>query len=185
MNDNDRHKDLKRLAPHFYQGAAWVHWVMTIDKRRTGWLKGLMHGFIREALLHTLARYRLVCPVYCLMPDHAHFLWCGCASESDQRNASSFFRRIWNSDLREVGFALQKQPYDHVLFGRERDASPFEDTCVYIMENPERGGVVEEWRMWEFAGTILPGYPRIDPREERFWPKFWTGYNELRDPDTL
>ncbi|NNM28526.1 MAG: hypothetical protein HKO57_03335 [Akkermansiaceae bacterium] len=176
---------LKRLPKNYYQGAAWVHWVMTIDGRRTGWLDPGMHATFRETMLHTLARYRLVCPVYTLMPDHAHVMWCGCALSSDQLIASPFFRRAWSDALRHRGFALQKQPYDHVLLKKERDPHAFEDTCAYIMKNPERAKLVEEWRDWEFGGSLVAGFPRLAPSDERFWPRFWKAYNGMRDQDTL
>jgi len=179
------HGYLKRLGENYYRGAAWVHWTMTIRDRRQGWLDAAMHAQVREALLHTLVRYRLVCPVYTLMPDHAHLIWCGCSVESNQLRASSFFRREWNRALRLKGYELHKQPYEHVLLETERNDEAFEDACVYVMRNPQRAGLVEEWRTWEFAATLVPGYPRIDPREEGFWEKFWTAYNGLREPGLL
>ena len=68
-----------------------VHWVMTVDRRATGWLDALRHAQFREALLHTMVRYDLLCPTYCLMPDHAHFIWMGIAPKTDQRGAATFF----------------------------------------------------------------------------------------------
>lgn len=184
--EGEKERDyLKRLPRHYYRGAAWVHWTMTIKDRRTGWLDDSMHVSVREALCHTMSRYHMVCAVYSLIPDHAHFLWCGCSMKSDQLNASSFFRRQWNAILRKRGFELQKQAYDNILRGRERETGAFEDTCVYVMKNPERGGLVDEWREWGFCGSLTCGYPRLDPREDHFWSKFWTIYNELRDPETL
>lgn len=87
---------LPRLAPEFYRGFAVVHWVMTVDRRATGWLDALRHAQFREALLDTTVRYEMLCPTYCLMPDHAHFVWMGIAPTTDQRLAATFFaaRRI-------------------------------------------------------------------------------------------
>ena len=30
---------------------------------------------------------------------------------------------------------------------------------------------------------MVPGYPRLDPRAEDFWPKFWKLYLAARAPD--
>lgn len=87
---------LPRLAPEFYRGFAVVHWVMTVDRRATGWLDALRHAQFREALLHTMVRYDMLCPTYCLMPDHAHFVWMGIAPLADQRSAATFCRRATN-----------------------------------------------------------------------------------------
>ena len=37
------HGHMKRLSPEFYRGQAFVHWSMTIDGRRTGWLTDAFH----------------------------------------------------------------------------------------------------------------------------------------------
>src|SRR5687768_14537346 len=107
--------ELRRLGAAWYQSTAWVHWTMTIEARRRGWLDREHHAEVREMLIHTCARYQLLCPAYCLMPDHAHFLFMGLSDTSNQRNAVKFFRKAWNSRLLEKGFSLQKQSHDHVL----------------------------------------------------------------------
>ncbi|MDF1751547.1 MAG: hypothetical protein P1U89_02110, partial [Verrucomicrobiales bacterium] len=75
MEKKPSRKGLKRLDDSFYQGENWVHWNMTINHRAAGWLSDSLHLQLREAMLHTLVRYQLTCPVYCLMPDHGHLLW--------------------------------------------------------------------------------------------------------------
>jgi putative transposase len=68
---------LPRLDAPAYRGTAWVHWTMTMRDRSRGWLDVGMHSRVRELLLHAMARHHLHCAAYCLMPDHAHFLWMG------------------------------------------------------------------------------------------------------------
>ena len=138
-----------------------------------GWLDAPMHACVREILIHTLARYHLVCPAYCLMPDHAHFFWMGTHGKSDQQAAAMFFRKHWNRALREGGFALQKQGYDHVLNEHERNRSEFEDTLGYVLKNAERGGLVGEWREWPYLGAAAAGFPDLDPREVDGMGRFW------------
>jgi len=53
------------------------------------------------------------------------------------------------------------------------------------MRNPERAGLVADWREWNFLGALLPGYPRLHPRDADFWPRMWKAYNSMRDPETL
>ncbi len=39
---------LPRLEPGFYRGQAYVHWVMTIEGRKTGWLvRSFIIGFVK------------------------------------------------------------------------------------------------------------------------------------------
>ena len=177
---------LKRLPPENYRGAAWVHWSMALENRKTGWLTETMHSRIRESLLHTLHRYHLICPVYCLMPDHGHFLLGGLKSTSDQRKAIRFFRKEWNLQLEKLGadFHLQKQPHDHVLTKTETARGAFEQVSHYILQNPRRAGLDEDFREWPFLGSLAVGYPDLDPRVEAlaaFWEKFWRIYQIERD----
>ncbi|MEM7011123.1 MAG: hypothetical protein AAF585_06525 [Verrucomicrobiota bacterium] len=180
---------LKRLDPKYYRGAAFVHWCMTIEGRKTGWLSELIHSQLREAMLHILARYHLICPVYCLMPDHAHFLLCGLHESSDQRPAMKMFRTDFNRRLKENAggsFSLQKQSYDHVLTQEERERDAFEEISGYILRNPERAKMVEEgdFQQWLFLGGLAVGFPSFDPRSESiadFWNRFWTIYEKERD----
>jgi REP element-mobilizing transposase RayT len=170
---------LARLPSEYYCGRAFVHWTMTLDSRATGWLDEVMHGRIREWMCHALGREQVVCPVYCLMPDHAHFLWIGCRETSDQSRAAVLFRRAWNGALRRRGFALQRQAYDHVLRESERARGAFVATAQYVLENPVRAGLVEQWQEYLSSGALVPGYPQLDPREPDFWARFWKIYEHL------
>ena len=114
---NEKRDYLRRLPNEFYRGLSFVHWSMTIDGRKAGWLDRYAHREIREVMLHALARYRLGCPTYCLMRDHMHLLWVGLCADSDQRIAASFFRKYAGRILMRTNCAFQKQAYDNVLRG--------------------------------------------------------------------
>ena len=157
-----------------YCGLAMVHWTMTIQDRRTGWLDSCRHAEFREALLHTLVRYEMICPVYCCMPDHVHLLWLGMAESTNQRLAAEFFRRHTNQVL--APFAWQKEPYDHVLREEERERRAFSAVGYYILENPVRAELTDRWHDYEFSGACIPGFPDVDPRREDFWEVFWKIY---------
>jgi REP element-mobilizing transposase RayT len=163
------------LGAAHYQKLAAVHWSMTIDQRAEGWLDALFHARLREVMAHTLHRYRLLCPAYCLMPDHGHFVWMGTGDASDQLRASGFFRREWNALLGKR-MRLQKQAYDHVCREDERGREAFRRACHYVMDNPVRTGLVERFECWPFLGAMAPGYPRLDPRGPAFWDRFWKIY---------
>lgn len=147
---------------------------MTIQGRATGWLDQEMHRDVREVLIHAAARHHLACPIYCLMPDHAHFLWLGLGQRCDQLNAARFFRKHWNRLLEQRQVSLQPQGYEHVLNESERNPSAFEDTCLYIAHNPQRAELVEDWREWKHLGAVVAGFPQLDPRSlPAFWAEFW------------
>ena len=149
---------------------------MTVEQRATGWLDELHHAKLRLSLCHALARHTLLCPAYCLMPDHAHFLWLGGNEASEQRRAVALFREAWNDTLRRDGGELQRQAYDAVLRPDQRERGAFGAMAHYIFENPVRAGLVAEWRSYPFLGALVPGYPKMDPRDGVFWDRFWRIY---------
>lgn len=62
-----------------------------MDRRARGWLDEALHTALREALVHACVRGKCVCPVYCLMPDHGHFLILGAHSDADSRVWAKWF----------------------------------------------------------------------------------------------
>ena len=171
---------LPRLAPVFYQADAAVHWEMSMAYRASGWLTPAFHYAFRELMVHAGARYRLLCPVYCLMPEHLHLVWVGLRVESDQLRAMAFLRTYLKPLLSPA--ELQHQAYDHVLRDEERRRNAFAATCGYILANPVEAGLVKRPEEYPFAGAIVPGYPGWHPGDVRFWPRFWKLYGISKDP---
>jgi hypothetical protein len=150
-----------------------------MEKRATGWLDASFHAGLRLALVHVGARYGLACPVYCLMPDHAHFLFAGLRGSSDQRRGVAMLRREFGA-LLPNGTSLQRQAHDHVLRDPERARGAFENLAGYVLQNPERARLVEYWRKYAFCGSILAGFPSLDPRRENFWESFWLAFESAQ-----
>jgi hypothetical protein len=181
-NNSDENDYLRRLPPEYYQGQAYVHWSMTMEDRKTGWLIPIFYYKFREILTHTLFRYGLCCPVYCCMPDHLHLLWVGILDGSDQRKAVKFFRAQLNPILEKLGARFQQQAFDHVLRDEERERSAFETVVEYIARNPERANLVptERYQEYKYTGCLVPGYPDLDPWQGHYWDLFWRIYTTLR-----
>ncbi len=181
-NEPDQpHSYLRRLPPEYYRGRAYVHWSMTIDERKTGWLVPPLYCKFREILTHTAFRYGLACPIYCCMPDHLHLLWTGILETCDQRNAARFFRRQMNVPMARLAVSLQKQAYDHVLRDDERQEAAFQAVAEYIARNPERAGLVpaDGFRRYGYTGCLVPGYPDLSPWQDDYWDRFWRLYGRL------
>ena len=170
-----RPERLKRLPPEFYQGFAWVHWVLTIEDRRAGWLDAKLLYRFRELLTHACFRYQIACPIFTLMPDHMHLLWSGLAPQSDQLPAMKSFRKNMNDSLRKIGFEFQRQPYDHVLKEDELEKEAIETTAEYIARNSERKGLVAEdaFASYRYNGCLLPGAPLLRLFTEKGWDEVW------------
>jgi REP element-mobilizing transposase RayT len=170
---------LHRLYPAYYTGGAFVHWSMNIKNRRRGWLTPAHHASVRELLCYTLMQHRLICPGYCLMPDHAHFLLMGCHLKSDQLLAVGTLRRTWNILLQTKGFELDRQAYDRVLREKERARGAFPAACAYVLANPQVEKLVEDWRSYRYLGALVPGRCDLDPRSSEFWPQFWRVHSSI------
>ncbi|HAB16862.1 MAG TPA: hypothetical protein PLX89_02235 [Verrucomicrobiota bacterium] len=178
---DDRPIFLPRLAREQYQGDAIIHWSLPIFDRTTGWLNDTFHGRFRELMQHTAAREGLICPVYCLMPDHLHLIWMGLRRDTDQKNGMAFLRTHLEPELR--GPKFQPQAHDHVLRDNEKQQIEFARACFYIFANPLRAGLVNDCAHWAYSGSVVPGYPRLHPLEPEFWNRFWRIYARARQPD--
>jgi len=179
--ESQQHYYLRRLPAGYYRGLAYVHWSLTMEDRRTGWLVPIFYYKYREILTHASFRFGLCCPIYCCMPDHIHLLWVGLLESCDQRNAMRYVRKQLNPVLDTFGARFQKQPYDHVLREEERERGAVEEVAEYIARNPERRGLVppDGYAKYPFTGCLVPGYPELKPFEDGYWDRLWRVYSHL------
>jgi putative transposase len=168
-------KGLSRLAEGFYQGRATVFWTYVVQDRAVGWLTEGWHLKFGEILLHSCYRYGVLCPVYVIMPDHVHLVLQGVTESADQLNCTSFLR----GHIRPDPHVWQMQAYDHVLRETERVRGAFQRSVQYVLNNPQRKGFVTNFQDWPYSGCVVPGSPRLDPRRDVFWTKYWERYAEF------
>ncbi len=171
-----KHKQrLQRLPPEHYRGFSWVHWTITIEDRKRGWLDARFYFKFRELLTHVTFRNRIACPIFCLMPDHVHMLWSGLTESSDQLLAMKHLRTETNDCLKRIGFELQRQSYDQVLKEEELGRDAIESLVDYIARNPERQGIVahDEFASYPYTSCLMPGYPQLRPFAPDSWDRLW------------
>jgi putative transposase len=144
-----------------------------MDQRGQGWLCEEFHDHFRWVMLHGCARYDLACPLYCLMPDHAHFMMVGWTPQADQKRFINYLRKHTQQWLKKVDMCWQKQAHDHVLRPLESDRYAFESLAHYIAENPVRAGLVRERFQWPYTGSVIPGYPELMPAMADYWSRYW------------
>jgi hypothetical protein len=112
------------------------------------------------------------------MPDHLHLVWMGLRLDTDQLNGMAFLRTYLEPELSPRKF--QPQPQDEVLREEQRKRNAFAKVCFYIAANPVRAELVTKSGDWPFIGSVIPGYPRLNPLAGEDWPKFWKIYSQLR-----
>ena len=185
MNLESKPKDrtfyLPRLPREYYMGDSAVFWTLTIIDRSQGWLDERFHFQFRDLLFHTVVREGLVCPVYCLMPDHIHLIWMGLRMDSDQLKGMSFLRTYLEPMLGCAKF--QHQAHDEVLRTKQREREAFRQTCYYIAENPVRAELVKRREEWIYTGCLVPVYPTLNPLADDYWTKFWRIMVKIVEPD--
>lgn len=179
---SDYQQRLKRLPSEYYRGFAWVHWTLTIEARKQGWLDTRFFYKFRELLAHVAFRNRIACPIFCLMPDHLHLLWCGLAESSDQLLAMRHLRTDLNECLKRIGFELQRQSYDQALKAEELERDAIELLVEYIARNPERQGLVEidGFASYPYTSCLMPGYPLLRLFQPDSWDRVWRVMDYLR-----
>ncbi len=148
--------------------------------RAKGWLNAQFHNTFRETMLHAAAREGLLCPAYCLMPDHIHLVWMGLRKDADQRNGMKFLRAQLGPFLKPAKF--QHQAHDHVLTTKERQRQAFSVACAdYVTMNPLKAKLVQKPQDWPYLGAVVPGHPRAYPFGDGYWPWFWKHYFTVRE----
>lgn len=126
---------------------------------------------ICECLLHYCELRNLIIYCYCLMPDHLHLIARLFDVARPERNKgvlgihlesmldifgdfkSYTTSQIWWK-LGNQGRLWQRSSYDTVI--RYNESS--EAAVHYVLNNPKRKGMVEEWQDYPFAAVIDPWY---------------------------
>ena len=171
---------LPRLGEEAYSGLAAVHWTTTLMTGAGFPLDDAFHARFQALLLHAFVRDAgLMCPAYCLMPDHFHMIWMGTEDSGDQRQTMAFFRTHLKALIAPA--QLQHQAHDHVLKQEERKQSSFATACNYVLANPVEAGLAESAEAWPYLGCLVPGYPDLHPlKQVDFWGRFWQIYWKKR-----
>jgi len=152
---------------------------MTMVDRQRGWLTPDFHENFRTVLVRAIAKYYVVVPAYCLMPDHFHLIAVGMTTDADQQLWVRAIRRALNQLL--LPRKLQKQAYDHVLRPTETNDEAFAAVIHYVCENPVRARLVGTALAWPFSGACVPDVPTLDPRHADFHERWWQYWNSRQE----
>lgn len=135
--------------------------------RQTLFLDDVDYARFLDVLQVVVARYRLLCHAYCLMPNHYHLMM-----ETPEANLSRAMQQL--NGVFAQHFNRRHQRPGHVLQGRfhaqviDRDAH-LREVCRYIVLNPVRAGLVGEPREWPWSScratageTATPSFLTVD-----------------------
>lgn len=110
-----------------------------------------MPGIVAGALRSALTSVPLGVLVWCVMPDHVDAV----VVPEDGGNVVDWVRRFKGrvaTDARRQGVRnlWQRNFHDHVLRVEEAIA----DVVSYVLANPVRAGLVENWREWPHRDSL-------------------------------
>ncbi|MGH2535381.1 MAG: REP-associated tyrosine transposase [Thermomicrobiales bacterium] len=137
-------------------GSAWHVTLGTIDREARVFADRALAGAVVAAIEERCAARDAGLDLCCLMPDHCHMvIQIKTTGLIDvMGDVKSRTTRIWWTHG-GAGPLWQRSFHDHGL----RTARDYEETVRYVLENPVRAGLVEDWADYPFIGGALIGPP--------------------------
>lgn len=124
-----------------------------VQNRKTIFSDTDLAGATVEVLRSHSSKTNVTIYGYCIMPDHVHLVLSPSATCSiitfvgQFKNLSQ--RAAWNRGVQ--GSFWQKSFWDHFLRAEEQ----VERVVEYVLNNPVRGGLVENWKEYPFSGSFV------------------------------
>lgn len=149
-----------RLDRECYQGTTCVAFTLCIQNRGNLFSDPTIVETFEQILLETLKTKGCSAHVYLFMPDHLHLLVDGDTEKSDLWETIVLFKQktgYWLSK-NKTEFSWQKDFFDHVM----RKDEDLEKHIRYILDNPERKGLVRDWRDYPYKGSTLYKLDELD-----------------------
>ncbi|MCF8411882.1 MAG: transposase [Melioribacteraceae bacterium] len=141
-----------RLPIQFYQGERAVFITANIKDRKNAFENEFILRKIEKIFLETIEVQNCDLFVYLFMPDHIHFIIVGNDSNADIWKCLKMFKQKSGYWLNQnTQFQWQKDYYDQIL----RSNKNLNMTMKYILENPGRRGICEDWRDFTYKGSTV------------------------------
>lgn len=105
---------------------------------------------VYNSLLHNHKKdYSVYC--FCIMPNHFHIVFRHLENSRDidqiMKSIKGFSAREINKLLNRKGSIWQSESFDHIV----RDEDELYRIINYVIMNPVKAGLVENWRDWNFT----------------------------------
>ena len=141
-----------RLANHDYRESRAYHVTWGTYKRRTLLALEPLASEVLRVLEEEAIRTKADLYAYCVMPDHVHVLLQpngGDLIQYTQAVKGKTTRAFWK--LNGAGKLWQRGFYDHAL----RREESIRGIAQYILANPVRAGLVNDFRDYVFSGSTV------------------------------
>jgi putative transposase len=107
---------------------------------------------------------------FCLLPNHFHLLIEPKENRSGLRTPSQAFSNLFNAYAKSINIAYQRtgpvfeRPFKRILV---KDSPYFLRLLVYIHQNPQRHGLIDDFRDWPYSsyGVLTGNQPTFIRRD--------------------
>jgi len=137
-----------RLSREAYKGLIRVSFTLCADDRRTVFTDEDLRARGIDTLREKSAGYQIGVTLYNFMPDHLHLIVKGLDISSDAYEFVRQFKRMMTHGY--GGTLWQEDFYDHIIRGPKDLA----DQLMYVMTNPTRSGITDDWYNYEGLGSL-------------------------------
>ncbi|MCK4328809.1 transposase [candidate division WOR-3 bacterium] len=153
MSNNITIREKKhRLPREFYQGKISGTFTICIKGNFSFLENQEIVKICIEILEKSSFLYGCIVPVYCFMPDHLHFVLFGVKDDANLWKTVVQFKQNTGFYLKKQcsQFQWQKDFYDHII----RQDENLITQIRYILDNPVRRGLINNWNDYPFIGSI-------------------------------
>ncbi len=149
-----------RLPWYDYKSAIAVVFTLCIGNRDFLFNNPDIFRLFEGILLNESNKKGCNAEAYVFMPDHCHILLSGKDVHSDcLRTIIAFKQRTgyWLS-RNNPAIRWQKDFYDHIL----REEEDLEKHILYILNNPVRAGLVQDWKQYPYKGSAVYNFEEFE-----------------------
>lgn len=142
-----------RLSRNFYKGNIICAFTFCTASKANLFIETKLFNVFVQILLDSLKQNNCQAFVYLFMPDHCHFLIGGKSEVADLWKTVVTFKQksgYWVAK-NKYDVKWQKDFYDHIL---RKDADVIKQ-IKYILNNPVRKGLVDNWKNYSFKGSTV------------------------------
>lgn len=142
-----------RLEKEFYNAEKTVSFVACIKNRDKVFININIFEEFEKILQEEIKKFGNQALIYLFMPDHLHVILKGMNENSDVIKSIDMFKQktgFWfYENLNQIRW--QKDYHDHII----RNDEDLKGHIYYILQNPVRMSIVENWKDYKFKGSDL------------------------------
>ena len=142
-----------RLPEEMYLGFKSVAFTLCVKDNKMLFIEDEIFHVFEQELLSSLSAHKCSAYIYLFMPDHLHMIIKGEESNSNTKKTVELFKQktgFWLSKFHNQ-YKWQKDYYDHLI----RSNEDIENQIRYILNNPVRACIVENWKEYKLSGSTI------------------------------